>query len=164
MKVPHHKGFNKREKRFWRDWHSIPSPNQIPSHIHRLAYNTENIGDEELGYIASRVKSIDQLDLNETDITNKGISYLTRLDSLKELRLKDTYIDDDCVSDLLKINGLEFLHLKHTDLTIEGIMKLGELKTLKTLLVTVPQDETDKLKTLQQRLPNCELVVNGTNF
>lgn len=164
MKVPHHKGFNKKEKRFWQDWHSISSPDQIPNHINRLAFNTENIGDEQLGYITSRVKSVNQLDLNETDITNKGISYLTSLESVKELRLKSTYINDECVSDLLKVNGLEFLHLKYTDLTIDGILKLGELKTLKTLLVTLQEDETDKLKTLHQRLPDCELVVNGKRF
>ena len=64
--------------------------------------------DEYLELLATNVKSIDMLDLDETDITNDGIAFLTQMDFIKELRLKGiSEIDNDCISHLNKIKKME---------------------------------------------------------
>jgi hypothetical protein len=107
------------------------------------------------------------LDLNETEITNKSISLLTKLEYVKELRLKSVRgIDDNCADDLNKITSLEFLHLRYTGFTIDGVLKLNALTNLQKIIFSADDVDAIKDKMLQLRamLPNCEFLVNSKPY
>jgi hypothetical protein len=123
------------------------------------------LDDAALKYILPKVKGVNMLDLNETEITNKSIALLCLLEYIKELRLKGCHnIDDDCIADMNRITSLEFLHVRHTGITIDGVMKLQALTNLKTLMFSAHDIENmnDKVEQLKQVLPGCEIVINGT--
>src|SRR6187399_1195593 len=83
----------------------------------------DDLDDAGFAYIMARVKGVNMLDLNETEITNESIKVLTGLEYVKELRAKGCRLDDDCIHDLNKITNLEFLHLKNTAVTIDGLLQ-----------------------------------------
>ena len=115
----------------------------------------------------SRIKSIKYLDLDEADITNKGINHLTQLDHIKELRLKGiTAIDDGCMESLSKLKGLELLHLGGTSVTLNGLIQLGSLQNLKVLLLSLTATEEIRIKMLELKklLPGCEFIFNYKSY
>ncbi len=58
--------------------------------------------------MVSKIKLIDQLDLDEKDITNEAITFLTQLQFIKELWLKGIReLDNNYSGDLNKIKGME---------------------------------------------------------
>ena len=125
------------------------------------------LNDAGLAYYLRDVIGINMLDLNETEITNDTIAILTKLEYVNELRLKGCdEIDDECIPDLNKLTSLKFLCLKDTSITIDGILQLKDLTDLTTLLFSV--DDTtvikDKMPLLQEMLPHCNFVINGTPY
>jgi hypothetical protein len=129
----------------------------------------DDLNDEAFAFIITNigVKGITMLDLNETEITNESIKLLATLEYVKELRLKGCHwLDNGCVEYLDKINGLEFLHLNGTGVTIDGLLQLRSLTTLKTLLFPAGDPDTISQKMLQLRdlLPGCEFVVNSSPY
>ena len=85
-----------------------------PYHYHLDLRRIDDLDDEGFAYLLANVKGVDMLDLNETEITNKSITLLTRLEYVKELRAKGCRIDNGCINDLNKIISLEFLHVKNS--------------------------------------------------
>jgi len=122
------------------------------------------LDDTALEYILQKVKGVDMLDLNETEITNKSIAFLCGLEHIKELRLKGCHnIDDDCIADMNRITSLELLHIKDTGITINGVMQLLALTNLKTLLCSSTDGEniTEKAEQLKAIFPSCKVVIDG---
>lgn len=138
-----------------------------PYYHHLDLRHLSELDDAALEYILPKLKGVDMLDLNETEITNKSIALLCRLKYIKELRLKGCHnIDDDCIADMNKIISLEFLHVRHTGITIDGVMKLQGLTNLKTLMFSADDVESisEKVEQLKQVLPDCEIVINGSTM
>ena len=126
-----------------------------------------DLTDEGLDYILARIKGVDMLDLNETEISNKGIQLLTRLEYLKELRVKGcAQLDNGCAEDLNKITSLELLHVKGTGISIDGLLKLDALPNLKKLLFSADDPEVikEKIWELKERLPGCSFVINSKPY
>jgi hypothetical protein len=138
----------------------------VPHQIAHLNFRLSGVNDEALGWLTEHVRVIEQLDLDETDITYEGIECLTRLESLRELRLKGCMlIDDRSVAKLCAVTGLELLHLGGTSITVEGMKPLADIETLKTLLISAPEGAEEELTALAILLPkDCELVVNSKVF
>jgi Ran GTPase-activating protein (RanGAP) involved in mRNA processing and transport len=159
-----------KEEKFWELFFHINIPphiNEVPAHMRRVNFRIEGVSDEELLFMLEYVKSIDMLDLDESEITNLGIQYLTQLDVLKELRLKSCKeINDGCIEYLCQIKSLELLHLGSTNITLEGWSQLSCLQNLKTLLISADsvEDINDSLVKLSAELPNCEIIVNHKVF
>jgi hypothetical protein len=127
----------------------------------------DDLDDEGLAIALTYVKGIDMLDLNYTEITNKGIQLLTKLEYIKELRLKEVrHIDNGCIDDLNKITSLEFLHVRYTGITIDGILKLNALTNLKRLMFSEENVDaiTDKMLQLKAMLPGCEFIINSRPY
>jgi len=125
------------------------------------------LNDAGLAYYLRDVIGINMLDLNETEITNEAIKILTTLLYIDELQLKGCVkIDDACIPDLNNLVSLKFLHLKDTSITIDGILQLKDLTDLSTLLFSVDDIAVikDKMLLLQEMLPDCNFVVNGTPY
>ena len=159
------------EKTFWSTLFGVDIPahlNEVPAHLHQVRMRLwDKVIDEYLELMVTQVRSINMLDLDETDITNDGIAHLTKMDFIKELRLKGIReIDNDCIIHLNNIKGLELLHLRGTSITLDGILKLDKQPGLKTLLFAHDENEPEKEKMLQLRelMPDCEFIINGKTY
>ena len=159
------------EQRFWSTFFSICVPahvDEVPQHIDHVRMRLwDKVIDEYLEMMVTQVRSINMLDLDETDITNDGIEHLTKLDFIRELRLKGIReINDDCIIHLNKIKGLKLLHIRGTAVTLDGVLKLDALQELKQLFISDKNDEPDpeKIRQLRELMPDCEFVVNGQTF
>lgn len=125
------------------------------------------LNDDGLANHLSRVRGINMLDLNETEITNASITLLTKLEYVNELRIKDcTEIDNDCIADLNKITSLQFLHVKDTGITIDGLLQLTALTKLTRLLFSADDVVAikDKMLLLRDKFPNCSFIVNSIPY
>ncbi|MEO6868488.1 MAG: hypothetical protein ABI168_02515 [Ginsengibacter sp.] len=143
------------------------SESMVGYHDHIDFRMLDNFNDEAFGYLMEKVKEVNMLDLNETDITNESITILNNLEYVNELRVKQCCnLNNDCADDLNKLTSLVFLHLKNTNITIEGLLRLKNLTNLKTLMFSV--DETlsikEKLLLLKTMLLQCELVINSNTY
>ncbi len=109
------------------------------------------------------VRSIYQLDLDGTEITNAGITLLSTLDAVNELRLKNCpNIDAGCLEDLQQIKELELLHLGGTSIGVDDLIATPlKFKSLKFLLLDDDELNDEKLQQLYVSLPvGCELNIN----
>jgi hypothetical protein len=154
-----------RNKKYWKRRFGDLTPENMEPYYHHLDFRRiGDVDDEGLAYLLTSVKGVNMLDLNETDITNESIQLLTRLEYVNELRLKgiDT-LDNRCIDDLNKLTTLTFLHVNHTRINIDGLLRLQDLKALRTLLFSADDEAAiqDKILQLHQLLPQCELVVNS---
>lgn len=138
----------------------------MEEYYHHLDFRPlDDLNDDGFAFLIDNVRGVNMLDLDETEIGNESINKITHLEYVKELRLKGCRnIDDDCISDINKLSSLELLHVKGTKITIEGLLQLRNLKNLSTLLFSADETEdlSNKIATLQNQMPNCKLIVNGT--
>jgi hypothetical protein len=156
-----------KNRKYWKRRFGSDAAEKISGYIHHLDLRRiDDLEDEGLDYLLSKVKGINMLDLNETEISNASIKRLTELEYIKELNLKGCRIDDECISDLNKITGLESLHLKDTFITIDGLLQLNTLNNLKVLMFSAEDVELIKEKTAQLRIlfPDCNFVINSKPF
>ena len=154
----------RREREFWKGF-GIEDPEQVPDHFHRVDLRCTQIDDEELALMVTRIKQIEMLDLNDTNITEAGIKNLCELSYLAELRIKDcTQIDNSALLHLSKLAGLKLLNIKGTNITLDGLLEMNSIPTLEELYFSSYQEDHHQLQRLQQILPNCRLVVNGKEY
>ncbi|MGZ8545512.1 MAG: hypothetical protein ACXWV0_09460 [Flavisolibacter sp.] len=155
----------KAEKEFWKAL-GIEDPEQAPHHVNHMDFRESLITDEELALMTTRIKSIEMLDLNGTEITNEGIRHLVQMEYLAELRLKECEkIDNDCISFLNEMPTLKFLYLKSTPVTIEGLLEL-KLPNLEHLFFSSHQKEIQEahMQILRMHLPKAEFIIDGKPF
>ena len=155
-----------RDKKYWkRRLGKVEYASPYQDHIDFRGI--PDLNDEGLTYFLTRINGINMLDLNETEITNDSITFLSNLEYVNELRLKGCLeIDDDCISHLNKMTSLQFLHIKDTGITIDGILQLNALKNLRELLFSVEDIETvkDDILLLKIMLPNCNFTINSVPY
>lgn len=158
------------EEKFWNDffYFNIPAGvDEVPAHLERVNFRRYNVNDTGILRMVEYVRSIYQLDLDETDITNESIRHLSQLEKIQELRLKNcTSIDDGCLPDLYNIKGLELLHLGGTSITAKGLKDISRLTDLRLLLISASEEETpESLINIALSLPpGCEFLVNHKLF
>lgn len=160
-----------KEEQFWSTFCYFNLPKNrvtIPPDLERVNFRIwDHVNDEHLLMMMSRVKSINYLDLDETNITNEGVKHLTQLHHIKELRLKGiTAIDDSGMGSLNKLKGLELLHLGGTSVTLNGLTQLGSLQNLRVLLLslTASEEVRKKMLELKKLLPGCEFIFNYKSY
>lgn len=159
----------KREKQadqqFWETFHYMNVPKHIPGipmhveHVRLRLY--DHVDDDHLMRMVQGVKSVGQLDLDETEITNEGIAELVKLDYISELRLKGCEnITNEAMPFICDIKGLELLHLIGTSITTAGFQQIGKLTSLKKLLIRADRDDP-LLEEIYVNLPkDCEFIVD----
>jgi hypothetical protein len=137
----------------------------MEAYYHHLDFRPlSDLDDKGFAYLMPRVRGVDMLDLNETEIGNASIALIAKLEYVKELRLKGCrHIDDDCIPFLNQIRGLELLHVKNTPITFRGLLQLRNQPALKTLLFSGENPEQDQAEIAQLKLllPHCELIMDG---
>lgn len=113
------------------------------------------ITDESLVHLRT-LEGLVSLELVGSSISDRGMSVISTLNSLQTLNVSHTRITDACVDDILKLSELRHLDVSGTDLTVTGILKLGELKTLEYFSATVEADQQQQIELrLQKLLPDC---------
>lgn len=159
------------EKVFWDALFHIDVPahlNELPSHLNHVRMRLwDRVTDEHLEMLASHVKSINMLDLDETDITIDGIAHLIQMENITELRLKGIReLDNRCVEYLNKIKGLELLHIRGTSINLDGALQLVSHSKLKRLLISDDEDEPaqERIERLRNLMPDCEINVNRHTY
>lgn len=134
---------------------------KIPTHVDQVRFRYYGANDSDLHRMVQEVKSINQLDLDETDVTDEGMKYLLELSYLRELRLKGCQkITNQAMEFICKFEGLELLHLHDTEINTDGFQHIGNLKQLKRLLIQADFQDP-KLEEIYASLPkDCNLTVN----
>lgn len=161
---------NKKEKLFWRKYFGFVDQQfkNLSNEANRINLRDAEIDDDGLDWLTSKITYINQLDLDNTDITDSGIEYLKRLKYLRELRLKGCYkITNDCLKSINQINCLELLHLGHTQITIEDIRQNITNQHIRLILLSSSLNDSDlenQVALLKTSLPDCVFNVNHTEY
>lgn len=141
---------------------------EIPPHVLHFRGRLSRLDDEDLARMPELFRSIDRLDLDNTDITNEGVRHLAQLECIKELRLKDcSCVDNGAIQYIVQIKGLQLLHLGGTKVTLEGLTNIERLENLKLLLLSSNESDeliNEKVITLTALLPGCHISVNSKPF
>lgn len=127
----------------------------------------DDFNDEAFEFLMKNVKGVNMLDLNETEITDESIKFLTNLEYVKEIRAKQCpNLTDNCISDLNKLAALSFLHVKSTEITIDGLLQLNLLTNLKTLIFSANDVLKIGQKLIQLKLmhPKCEMIIDSKPY
>lgn len=102
-------------------------------------------------------------DFSATLITDKSVAMLGKAEHLRLLRLAETEVSDASIATLLKLRSLESLNFYGTKVTDSGILKLAALPNLKRLYLWQTAVTPDAVKSLQEKLPDCEIVTGAVS-
>lgn len=121
------------------------------------------LDDVGLCYV-SDMATIAGLDLQDTRISNEGLSVLERLSDLQYLRLKDNpQLSNECVPHLLKLTQLEDLQIHETSIDQYGLNQLAVMHSLRDICLYVEGNNYsfDGLLDLSTRMPSCTILAKG---
>ena len=127
-----------------------------------VIFSRTNLNDSGLLLIA-QCETIDNLNLQETEITNNGISHLKNLRRLKYLRLKEnTQLDNSCILFLNLCHQLIDLQIHETSINENGLRELN-LPGLKDILIDVWENNYsfDFLMDYSAKYSGCTIMVKG---
>ena len=99
-----------------------------------LNFSDSAITDDDLNP-AERLQRLRALFLNDTDITNQGVSHLTSCKLLRGVGLSGTHVTDNVVSILREFPKLYSLVLSFTQLSDQGMKAITEIHTLRRVWV-----------------------------
>lgn len=136
--------------------------NQFPN-LKSATFTSTNLNDEGLAHV-SNCRGIENLNLQDTEITNDGLKYLQNLTLLKYLRLKEnSQLTDDCIPHLIELDYLQNLQIQETSITENGLKKLTVLQRLDMLVIDVYNNNYtfDGLLQISRELPDCEILAKG---
>jgi hypothetical protein len=102
-------------------------------------------------------------DFSATLITDRSAVLLGAATNLRQLRLAETGVTDAAIDSLLKLVALESLNFYGTKVTDNGILKLGAIPALKRLYLWQTSVTSEGVKSLQEKLPDCQIVVGGSS-
>ena len=113
------------------------------------SYAGENFNDEKIRLLEPIAGQILWLNLARTNISDKGISMLTKFKLLSRLHLENTNITDAATSHISKLSNLKYLNMYGTnisDTSIPHLKKLGNLKKVFLWQTKMTSQGAEKLK------------------
>lgn len=149
-------------------YHNIQSMEELgklslfPS-LRSASFCGTTLDDIGLEYI-SRVATLENLDLQNTKITNDGLAHLARLPRLRCLRLKEnSQLTNQCVPHLRRVESLMDLGIHETSIDQHGLQLLEGMGNLRDICVDVWNDNYtfDGLLALSARMPDCTILAKG---
>ncbi|MCA9678476.1 MAG: hypothetical protein H6708_17370 [Kofleriaceae bacterium] len=108
--------------------------------------------------------TIENLDLQDTKVSNDGLACLARLPNLRHLRLKDNrQLTNACIPTILQLRALVDLQVHETSIDQAGVNQLVTLSNLRDLCVYVEDDNYsfEELLQLSARMPRCTILAKG---
>ncbi|MCB0653717.1 MAG: chitobiase/beta-hexosaminidase C-terminal domain-containing protein [Saprospiraceae bacterium] len=109
---------------------------KISAHIVKLNFLSTNLDDELAREIRS-FKNLQKLDLQHTDITSKGLTFLKKMNYLESLNLYATKIDDEAVPYLAALPALKHLYLWQSGISSEAVLTLQVKKPQLSIYHTI---------------------------
>jgi len=126
--------------------------------VRQINLNQKKVRDAQLEALKP-LTSLTELHLQESYLTNVGMTHLQDFKKLEELDLhKSLYITDKGLESLKYLPRLSKLELSYTRISDKGVEHLAALKNLKTLHLTGTLVTAEGLKTLRAALPRCEIL------
>jgi uncharacterized membrane protein len=98
------------------------------------------------------------VDLSATKITDQAVAQLASAKDLRLIRLAETGVTDAAIDTLLNLPALESINLYGTKVTDAGVAKLASMGSLKRLYLWQTAVTPEAIKTLQEKLPSCEII------
>jgi hypothetical protein len=133
------------------------------TNLKSASFFASGLDDVGLRYVAD-VPTIENLNLQDTRISNEGLSVLERLPYLKYLRLKENaQLSNECIPHLLKLKQLVDLQIHETSIDQYGVEQLVAMGNLTDICLDVWKDNFsfDKLLDLSNRMPQCRILAKG---
>ena len=158
-----------KEKHFWRSYFNIGSLADIPSEMDRFRAIDNDLDDQVLFYLTSRIPTIYCLYFKFTNVTDEGVKYISTVQNLEELTLRDhKNITNESIPYLNKSVDLKYLDILKTKIQLEDLPGLFSLQKLKELYVTSENLDKEYLLehviTMKEILPNCILYINYESY
>ena len=122
-----------------------------------------NLDDVGLAHVA-QVHTLENLNLQGTQISDDGLACLRALPNLRYLRLKDNpQLTNRCVPHLARLPRLVDLGVHETSIDQHGLEQLVGLGTLRGICVDVSYAKYtfDGLLALSARMPGCTILAKG---
>ncbi|RYY70379.1 MAG: hypothetical protein EOO13_06760 [Chitinophagaceae bacterium] len=154
---------NKRLK-----WRFEKMANAMLPYYHQLDFRlVDDFDDEAFAYVMPKVKGINMLDLNETEIGNVSIERISKIEYVKELRIKGCKaVNNEAIPFINDVPQLEYLHAKGTGITIDGLLQMKPNEHFRELLFSddAGEDIAEKMARLKTILPNCRFIIDGKPY
>jgi hypothetical protein len=104
----------------------------------------------------AQVKSLRDVQLHRTQVTDEGIQALASLPNLRRLIFFGSGLTDKGLKHVAQIKGLQYLELTDAPITDEGLKTLETMSELRRLSIVNSQASRAALKQLFQTLPYLE--------
>jgi Leucine-rich repeat (LRR) protein len=91
------------------------------------------VTNEVLEELAEKLENLQELELADTEVTNKGLTALAKLGTLQELNLANTQVTNKGLKALARLTNLRWLSLANTQVTGDGLKALAPFKKLRSL-------------------------------
>ena len=127
-------------------------------HLHTASFSSFQLPDLGLQYLCEATQ-LQNLNLQDTLLTNQGLCHLQKLQHLSHLRLKEhSQLNEEAVPFLNQLQNLTELQIHETSIYEKGLQQLN-LPKLRQLLVN--EVEKGILLELSNKLPYCSILVKG---
>ena len=143
------------------DQSELAKLSQLP--LSSASFADANLTDVGLEFVC-RIATLENLDLQGTQITNDGVSLLRNLTNLRHLRIKDNLqLDNSCVHDLIELPNLIDLQIHETSIDLDGLAHIVSMKSLRDICLQIDDGNFthDGLLDLSRRMPNCTILAKG---
>lgn len=157
-----------KEKHFWRglNYNNLAA---IPLEMSCFKAIDEEIDDQIMFYVTSRIPTIHRLYFKFTHITDEGVKYISNIKNLQELTLREhKNITNESIPYLNKLVDLEYLDILKTEICLEDLPGLFNLQKLKELYISSENIEIEYILEhvikMKEILPNCILYINYESY
>ena len=116
--------------------------------LETLDLSQSNVTDDDLPPLG-RLVNLRELKLAETGISGSGLEHLGGLEHLERLELNDTKVTDDSLRHLTKLGSLRQLRLVGTQIGDSGLVHLARIASLQSLKLTRTKVTDAGLRSLQ---------------
>ena len=134
----------------------------VLKHLNKLAnlkvlqLSGTQVSDAGLKHLSS-LTQLTILGLEATQVTDAGLKHLNELANLRWLQLSGTQVSDAGLKHLNGLTNLEWLSLDGR-ISDAGLKHLSGLNNLSYLSLERTQVTTKGMKSLKQKLPDCEII------
>jgi len=124
----------------------------------QAALTGPSVSDEDLHKLAKTPK-LEWLDLSRSEVTDRGLTYLTRFQELRSLAVTGCHqITDRGLAELARLPHLRELYLSGTRITDNGLAQLHILGTLEVVDVRGTGVSREGVEALQKAVPGVAIT------
>lgn len=147
--------------------HEIPNQAELSKlsafpKLKGASFSSTNFDDFGIKVLVKACPQISNLNLQDSQISDQGIKYLSALRQLQILRLKENHqLTNQCISGLNLLKQLQDLQIHETSINTEGLLALKLPNLQQLLLNTASISSRAALMSLSKQHPLCRILVKG---